>query len=192
MSKEKPKFPRKAALDVVRELLPRLEPACEIIKVAGSLRRKRAMVGDVELVFVPRLVEGPRVDMFGPRPMVPVTNAVFDWMLAEGVIEKRESKLGRESWGPKNKYARHCASGIPVDFFATAGEGFANYMVCRTGGARNNVAICNAAISKGWKWNPYDGGFSRLTGLGIEQRLMSSEREVFEFVGLPYKEPWDR
>lgn len=189
---EKVKYPRTAALAVVRELLPWLQPWCEELRVAGSLRRERPEVGDVELVFVPKQEAGPRVDMFSPAPLRPQTDAVFAGLLAAGVIERRRNVAGAEMWGAKNKLARHVESGIPVDFFATTTGAFWNYLVCRTGGARSNVAICNAARAKGWMWNPYDEGFSRPSGLAREVHPVASEREVFEFVGLPYLEPKER
>lgn len=189
---EKPKFPRASALAVVRELLPWLRPWCDELRVAGSLRRGRAEVGDVEIVFVPRMEPLPALDMFAPSPLRPLTDAVFAGLLSAGLIVKRANVIGSEMWGEKNKLARHAASGIPVDFFATTSECFWNYLVCRTGGARTNVAICNAAIAKGWKWNPYGEGFSRAAGLGRECHAVASEREVFEFVGLPWLEPEDR
>lgn len=189
---EKPKFPRALALEVVRELLPWLQPCCTELRVAGSLRRERAMVGDVEFVFVPVLAPGVAVDLLLPPPLVAQTDARFEDLLARGVIEKRQNVNGSGMWGAKNKLARHRATGVPIDFFATTEAAFWNYLVCRTGGARTNVEICNAAIAKGWKWTPYDEGFSRPSGLGREVHAVRSEREVFEFVGLPYLEPRER
>ena len=84
---------------------------------------------------------------------------------------------------------RHVPSGIPVDLFATTEACWFNYLVCRTGGADNNLAICFAAQRAGWKWTPYGPGFTRGSG---EVHLVRSEREVFEFVGLPYLEPEQR
>lgn len=186
---EKPKFPRALALEVVRELLPYLQPSCGLLRVAGSLRRERAMVGDVELVFVPVLEAGPVEDLLLPPPMIAQTDRVFAELLKRGVIEKRQNVKGSEMWGEKNKLARHRATGVPIDFFATTDAAFWNYLVCRTGGARSNVEIANAARKKGWMWNPYDEGFSRPAGLGQEVHPVQSEREVFDFVGLPYLEP---
>lgn len=188
----KTKYPRAVALAVVRALLPRLQPCCTELRVAGSLRRERALVGDVELVFVPVLKAGPVEDFLLPAPMVAQTDAAFAALLAEGVIEKRRNVNGSEMWGSKNKLARHVATGVPVDFCATTAGAFWNYLVCRTGGARTNVEICNAARAKGWMWNPYEEGFSRPSGLGREVHAVGSEREVFEFVGLDYLEPWER
>jgi len=88
-------------------------------------------------------------------------------------------------------------SGIPVDLFATTEECWYNYLVCRTGGKETNLAICRAANAKGWSWTPYGPGFTCHPGEVspeeyTEQHLVHSEREVFEFVGLPYLEPRDR
>lgn len=82
-----------------------------------------------------------------------------------------------------------------MDFFTATRDNWFNYLVCRTGGAENNVKICNAAIAKGWKWNPYGTGFSRENNrviAGIDTHQSESERDVFEFVGLKYLEPWER
>ncbi|MDE2021280.1 MAG: hypothetical protein KGJ13_13170, partial [Patescibacteria group bacterium] len=81
------------------------------------------------------------------------------------------------------------ASGIPVDFFSTAESSWFNYLVCRTGGADNNCQIALAANRKGWKWNPYGAGFTDQHGQMVPAR---QERDVFELVGLPYRDPWDR
>jgi DNA polymerase/3'-5' exonuclease PolX len=89
---------------------------------------------------------------------------------------------------------RHVASGIPVDLFATTEACWHNYLVCRTGPAESNIRIAAAAKARGWKWNPYGEGFSRGGPLAgpEEARALRSEREVFEFVGLPYTEPEER
>jgi DNA polymerase/3'-5' exonuclease PolX len=91
-------------------------------------------------------------------------------------------------WGNSNKYATHVRSGIPIDFFRTCETSWFNYLVCRTGPGASNSNIATRAREKGWKWHPYGSGFSR----GREMRVMASEREVFEFVGLPYLEPRQR
>ena len=43
------------ATGLAGELVALLQPACERIEIAGSIRRQRPDVGDVELVVVPRL-----------------------------------------------------------------------------------------------------------------------------------------
>lgn len=186
----KPKFQRSIALDVVRELAPLLEPVCERLLVAGSLRRRKAEVGDIELVFIPRTEPFP-VSLFeiGERSLA---DPLLEALVRDGVLEKRRNSAGAVAWGQWNKLARHVRTGVPIDFFAATAATWWNYVVCRTGPVSSNVAIATAAQRRGWKWNPYGEGFSRAIGLGREVHPIASEREVFEFDGLPYKEPWER
>lgn len=191
---DKPKFAHAAALAVAKEIAELLRPHCRSIIIAGSLRRRKPMVGDVEILFVPSQRPEPvaREDMFIEPAFLPATDAAIESLLARRVLGKRLNAKGGTAWGEKNKLARHLASGIPVDLFATTDAAWWNYLACRTGGAESNVAICMAAIRKGWKWNPYGDGFSAPKGLARETHAVNSEREVFEFVGLEYLEPWER
>lgn len=61
------------------------------------------------------------------------------------------------TWGDKNKLAIHIPSGIHVDFFATTERAWHNYLVCRTGGAENNIAISTAAQKKAGNGTPTVG-----------------------------------
>lgn len=187
----KKKFPSEQAAAVAAEIVARLLPVCERIIVAGSLRRRKAEVGDVEILYIPRTAVRP-LDFFATET-VNLADEELARMLSCKLIEKRTNKLGSEVWGAKNKLARH-AGGIPVDFFSATAENWWNYLVCRTGGAENNVAIASAAQRKGWKWNPYGSGFSRGGALAgeSETHAVTSEEEVFAFVGLPWREPWER
>ena len=51
----KTRFPRAAAIAVARELCEALKPHCERLIVAGSLRRMKQQVGDVEIVYIPKI-----------------------------------------------------------------------------------------------------------------------------------------
>lgn len=187
----KTKFPRAAALAVAKELCDVLRPVAERLIVAGSLRRRKAEVGDVEILFVPKLKAVP-FDLFGTVVQMSLVEDALADLLEGGVLAKRKNVNGSEMWGAKNMLAVHVASGIPVDLFAATEANWWNYLVCRTGPGESNIAIASAAQAMGWKWNPYGAGFSRQIGLTTEERVVGSEREVFEFVGLPFKEPWER
>lgn len=170
-----------------------LKPVTSRLIVAGSLRRKKAMVGDVEILYVPMLVELPPKDLFGKeRQFRNLADEVLQRLLDERVLYPRLNVNGGKAWGERNKLAVHATSLIPVDLFSATEGNWFNYLVCRTGPLESNVAIASKAQELGWKWHPYDEGFSRPVGLGKEVRPMGSEREVFEFVGMPYKEPWER
>lgn len=187
----KVRFPHEAALKVAGELLEHLTPLCDRVVIAGSLRRKKNEVGDVEIVYVPRFIEWPNPEDIFRQPVA--TNCVdhiLRLLIDAGIIAQRLNSAGFTAWGASNKLAVHRASGIPVDFFATSLPCWWNYLVCRTGGARTNTAIASSARERGWKWNPTSEGFTRCSGPDSGRvRPMRSEREVFEFAGINYLEP---
>lgn len=185
---DKKKYPRADALKVAKELCDALKPVTDRLIVAGSLRRRKDLVGDVEILYVPKLSQGIRVDLFGARETDNLVDRVLKDLLRDHQIEKRLTIKGSETWGEKNKFAVH-HTGIPVDFFSAHEGNWFNYIVCRTGSAESNTRIAFAAQAKGGKWNPYGAGFTDECGL---LRRVTAERDVFDLVGLPYQEPWER
>ncbi len=182
----KTRYPRALALTVVRELLEALTPVCERVIVAGSLRRKKPTVGDVELLYIPKSeMRGVPGDLFASARVDLADLAIRD-MLAAEVLALRPGENGCTSFGPKNKLLLHVKTGLPVDLFSTTEASWHNYLVCRTGSKESNMRIAESARAKGWRWNPYGSGF---TGPNGATHSVDSERAVFDFVGLPYLEP---
>lgn len=191
-STDKPRFPNQIGMKVAAELCAALKPVCERIIVAGSLRRRKPTVGDVEILYIGKTeVRQDPADMFA-NITINLADEAISALENSGVLERRKNVNGSEMYGPKNKLMRHRATSLPVDLFAATAENWWNYLVCRTGPGESNIAVASAAQAKGWKWNPYGSGFSRQIGLTTEQHVVTSEREVFEFVGLPYLEPEKR
>ena len=185
----KARFAHAAALAVAESLIAALAPGCERIEIAGSLRRRKATVGDVELLYIPRRGEAvaPGEMLASPCDFSSIAIAGLE---ATGRLVRRLKATGAETFGERNKLMLDVASGIPVDLFATDAASWFNYLVCRTGGAESNVEIAKRAKARGYRWNPYGAGFTRLSD--GEVFAMSSEAEVFAFVRLPYREPWER
>jgi DNA polymerase/3'-5' exonuclease PolX len=178
---EKTRYPLSAALAVAAEIVRALEPACSRIVIAGSIRRQKPTVGDIEIVYVSKTCRFA-TGLFGEYEIIQQVDPVINGMLRTGEIQKRKNVRGSEMWGEKNKLARHTASGIAVDLFATSEECWANYLVCRTGGAETNTRIATEAQRRGLKWNPYGPGFTHLaTGRTIQ---ITTEADVFKTVGL--------
>lgn len=194
MSAEKVRWPHGEALAVAEELVERLRPYCERILICGSLRRKKPTVGDVEIVYVSRWAPGRvATDMFAAALPINLVDECLEVLLLGQVIGKRVNAKGSRMWGPKNKYGRHLPTGIPVDFFEAQESSWWNYVVCRTGGEKNNTRIAGLAKQIGWKWHPYGTGFERSSGPDRGRfHVVSSEREVFDFVRVPYLEPEER
>lgn len=189
------KHPRPAALEVARELTVSLKPAAEDDRFifAGSLRRRKAEVGDVEVVYVPRFANSPDPDdLFGRDLRQNCVDRVLNEWLRSGRLTKRTGeKSGRTSWGEENKLARHSSSGIGVDFFQANQSNFWSLMVCRTGPKEFNASVCVAAEQRGLKWDPYRGFVNRLNEAEIVF-VPGCEWAVFKFFNWPYLEPWER
>jgi DNA polymerase/3'-5' exonuclease PolX len=153
---------------------------------------------DLELLYIPRMGEEAEPgDMFGLKRPVNITDRLFDEMVARGVIGHRISEAGKKTWGRWNKHAIHLASGLPLDAFAATEGNWFNRLVVTTGSRESNIRIAAAARAMGWEWEVYEAGFCPLgatwaTAAPEERRAMRSEREVFEFVGLPFLKPEER
>jgi DNA polymerase/3'-5' exonuclease PolX len=186
---DKHPFPREKALPLAVALRDMLSPYCEADRcvITGSLRREKQWVGDIEILYIPkyRLLTA---DLFkaSASKMENSADRMLDTMLEAGIIETRENSIGSEMWGEQNKFARH-PSGLNVDFFATTEPCWWNALVVRTGGKQNNIGIASAARKLGWKFEAYGRGFTSLRGLSYHQT--TSERDVYDFVHLPYLEP---
>ena len=192
VAKAKIRYERATALAVARELCAALKPVTDRLLVAGSLRRRKGTVGDVEILFVPRFEDRPDPgDLFGKPAHMNLAALTLEEWLATGRLSKRLNANGGSMWGEQNRLAVHVVSGIPVDFFQARAANWWNLVVCRTGSAESNIRICSAALRRGWKWDPYGAGFyDRLTGDLVCRT--SSEADVFESLGLRCVEPWER
>lgn len=183
----KTKFPHATALAVAEELQAMMAPACKRIAIAGSLRRLKPEVGDIELLFVPILSDRP--DGLFDRRIVDVASEVIDGLLADGVIAKRPNVNGHFTWGERNKLAVHVASGIPVDFFGTNEDNWFVSLVIRTGSKETNLALTTGANKQGASLMAYGCGVKWSDGTITRA---TSEEHVFELCGVDYKEPKER
>ena len=185
----KPRFPRETALAAAREVCAALKPVTERLVVAGSLRRRRAEVGDVEILYVPRSGEATMPGQLLAE-VCNLADCAIAHLEAGGVLRRRLSATGAEAFGPKNKLMVHAGTGVPVDLFATTHAAWWNYLVCRTGPASHNTMLAGRALAMGYRWHPYQAGFERMSDRAIIP--MDSEQAVFKLLGLPYLEPWER
>jgi DNA polymerase/3'-5' exonuclease PolX len=192
VSDEPKRYPLCTALAVAEGLVRQLQPYCTRIEIAGSIRRRKCLVSDIEILYISRTCARPTPgELFGTVEIGQADEVLARW-LREGTLHQRLNTLGNPTWGPLNKLAVHAATGIPVDLFSTHEESWFNYLVCRTGPADLNRRIAQGALARGLHWRPYEKGFRRYGPDGEHWELADSERRVFELAGLPYREPEDR
>ena len=184
------------ALKTAEALVEHLRPACVRIEIAGSIRREKAEVKDIELVCIPDLTIVPRrapLEFGKPIPLLYKTQ--LDRLIAEMtnvVIEKNGDRMKKLDL----RYA-----GINVDLFivlppATWGVlmtirtgpfDFSRWCVTRRrkGGALpNGYRVQDGAV---WK------GEHAIPDAEVETRVgFAKELEFLEFLGLGWIEPRDR
>jgi len=180
------RYPWPVAHEIAKTLCAHLSRGCSRIIIAGSLRRRQPDVGDIEILYIPIVERVPNPATFFDEMEVNHADTILHQLLTDGILAKRKNVKGSEVYGEQNKLTMHVASGIPVDFFAASESNWFNYLVCRTGPADSNKAICNAAIARGWKWHPYGEGFTDEHGRLLR---VTDERAAFDLVGLRYRDP---
>jgi len=109
----------KAIAQRVKDLL---EPACEKVVVAGSIRRRRPLVNDIDLVLVPK-------DRY----------AVDSILMRLGKVKMSGMKIARVQM-----------DSISLDVYYATPETFATLLLIRTGSVENNIRLCSLAKKRGW------------------------------------------
>jgi DNA polymerase/3'-5' exonuclease PolX len=159
----KQRWPAAIARKAAEELAAELAPRCERIEIAGSLRRGKANVGDIEILYVPRMDQVHVPGELFPKSGSLADELIEDW-LARGVLTKRFNINGNAAWGALNKLAVHAGSSIPVDLFATTAERWFVSLVVRSGSKEMNTTLAGSALRRGMQLHMYGVLEVRTTG----------------------------
>lgn len=164
MSKEEGKMSLESAQIMAKEVLDVLAPYCEKAVVAGSIRRRRPWVNDIDLVLLPKSNDA--------------------WTL-HAKIAKLFSTVKMS--GAKILHARYKYAEADI-YFATK-ENWATLLLIRTGSAENNIRLCTRAKERGWRLAASgDGLFNEK-----EERIAGdTELSIYQALGLPFQKPEER
>ena len=182
----KTQIPHAEAMRLAQELAAALRPYTTRLEIAGSLRRGKATVGDIELVYVPRFEER-QLDLLTTGQWDVADERIGGWLM-DGTLAKRPNVKGHFTWGEKNKLALH-RDGTPVDLFATTEANWFVSLVIRTGSKETNLKLTTGAIRDGNTLNAYGRGITRADGTVVRAE---SEEHVFQLCGVPYLKPHQR
>ena len=182
------RVPLAEARHTAGQIYGQLDPSCVRLSIAGSIRRGRPDIGDIELVAVPRFLEEPSDLWGGTRQVSLLANAL--------AREEREQVLERISGGDRYVKLRHVRSGMQVDLFITTPEQWGLILLIRTGPADYSQWLVTEARRRGL----HVAGGRLHNGSGLPGRTDCScqviptpdERDVYTALALPYVEPADR
>lgn len=152
----------------IEEALVHIDGVEKVI-VAGSARRRKETIGDVDILAIsskPKII----MDKFVAMPGI------------MNVIANGETKSSIK-----------IRPGINVDLRVVAKESYGAALNYFTGSKDHNVAIRQLAVKKGWKLNEYglfEEGEKQKGNVGEGKRIAgASEEEIYRKLGMDYIEP---
>lgn len=173
---------------IARSLVEQMSPFCGRCEVAGSIRRRKEEVKDIEIVAIPRIE--PEEIREGLFTETVEANLLYKWASRRSGI--RWIKPGVTQvvpWQikPDGKYWRGLLpQGIKLDLFIANPQNFGIIYVIRTGCAEFTTALVTHAKRVGLPC--VDGHLTR-DGQPLETR---DEHDVFDLLGLEYIAPQER
>lgn len=118
---------RDETISYAQEIVEILRPACVEIQIAGSIRRQKEDVKDVEIVALPKW----DLDMFDePQDTTGELDAAINAAIRNHDLAWDE-QVKRN--GPRYKRLTLMALGIPIDLFLADERNFGNTLAIRTG-----------------------------------------------------------
>lgn len=180
------------AREIAETLTEAMRPFCERIEIAGSLRRGKPQVKDIEIVAIPKwqAIEMPPENLFASfyEPEFQLRNLLFEWAATQGDIRwikpgKPEIESGRIN--QEGKYWRGYlpAREVKLDLFLCKANNWGAIYLIRTGSAEFSQAVVTHAKRIGKPCR--DGSFTR----DGEPVYTPEERDVFDLLNLEYVEP---
>jgi len=149
------------AKTIANEVIKRLSPYCSRIEIAGSVRRQKPVVKDIDIVLI----------------------SSDSWNLSHEVMGLGPSRVSGD------KLKRISYNGVQVDLYYASQGTWATLLLIRTGSKENNIRLATLAKKRGWHLAANGDGLFNDKG----QRIAGdSEESIYQALGLPYQQPWER
>ena len=157
------------AIVIAKRIKAELAPHCDRIEIAGSIRRKKPEVGDIEIVCIPKPYN---VDLFESG----IATVINKWEKVKGEL-------------PCKYTQRLLPDGTKVDIFTATRDNWGLILAIRTGSAEfSHLVLCSNWARKGYK--SVKGYLTKVsTGKIIPVR---EEEYLFDLIGIKYLLPENR
>ena len=152
------------ALHIAEKVKEILSPYCERIEIAGSIRRKKPEVKDIEIVAIPK----------------PYDTGLFESGIAT-IVNKWEKVKGEL---PCKYTQRILTEGIKLDLFFAERDNWGFIYAIRTGSAD----FSHKVLAREWVKRGYKGEAGYLTANGKKIAILE-EKDLFNRIGISYLEP---
>ena len=167
---------------IAAEVVDLLRPYTTRIEVAGSVRRRKPDVGDLEFVAVPAFMEA-RAGLFDHERLDTLSMALDGHAIPRTVLAPHP----RKAWGDRYKKMLHVKSGLQVDLFIVRPPAcFSVLYLIRTGSADFSRRVVTALLANGMRCS--DGRILR----DNEVVDCPDEQTFFNLAGMKYLPPEER
>jgi DNA polymerase (family 10) len=162
-----PELDLKEAVEAAQQVKAAVSAHCDKIEVAGSVRRQKPKVHDIDFVVVAK--------------------SDNEWQKISEALKRMKAKPDCSGNSLMKAYLPIRNGLFRVDFYRAKPSTFGIHLLIRTGSAEHNMWLAGYAISKGMRLKYSEG-------LIKEDKAIAGETEqgVFEALGLPYSSPSQR
>lgn len=162
------------ALKIAEETMEALRPHCDRIEIAGSIRRRKPEVGDIEIVAIPKEYMNDGFFVTG------IATVVNDWKKVKGEL-------------PCKYTQRILPQGIKLDLFFATPDNWGLIFAIRTGSADYSHNV----LAKNWSrlgYKSFEGTlyFCDRNGDIDVPVTLREEVDLFNLLGIKYAEPENR
>lgn len=139
-------FPFDQAKDIAVNICYKLQPYCDKIHLAGSIRRLKPEVKDIEIICVPKTHNQVSKDLFGVKIVQQARSVIPDF---SRTVKSLGEILSGNSGGNYMKIL--LPSGIKLDLFMPKAEDYYRQYAIRTGSSDYTRKVIAAGwVRKGW------------------------------------------
>lgn len=179
-------YPYSVAHNVATELIGELARSCERIEIAGSLRRRRSQVHDIDIVAIPKFEKVTDDTMLFGEPM---DKNLLDDKLAELCMNGQLFVLAN---GPKVKrffVDTPALRRLSIDIYIADRSTWPTLLLIRTGSKEHNIRLAQRAIAKHRQLKADGSGLMTPDGTLLK---VESEEDIFRHLDLAYIPPEGR
>lgn len=163
---------------IAEELVKQLAPHCERIQIAGSIRREKPEVKDIEIVAIPKPYE---IGLFESG----IATVVNRWEKVKGELPcKYTQRLINLDHSPS-----YPERGIKLDLFFATPKNWGLILAIRTGSANYSHQV----LAMGWVRKGYESIEGNLYHKASRwERSIPEEKDLFDLIGIKWVEPKER
>ncbi|MEP7376545.1 MAG: hypothetical protein ABI675_24315 [Chitinophagaceae bacterium] len=169
-------------LPIADSFVEKFKPFCEKIEICGSIRRKKSMVGDIEILCIPKKIRVPvskQYSLFGDEEYTEITDP--------GLMEIiRGYKILRGDLDGGKIVSFETPEDIQVDGFTATSMNYGYIKVLRTGSAEyNQYFVLPRLKARGYRMN----------GFIFKNEIMvptPDEQDIYELIDSEFHLPEDR